>query len=141
MSQYLFVYGTLDPEHAPPEIAVTVAKLRPVGKGSVQGVLYDLGDYPGAVFDTQKRDRIPGRVLRLPEDPEVLRELDEYEGYMPSNPKKSLFVRELRPVKLANGPVLRCWAYAYNRPLRAAPVIPGRVHRRKRYSAKERQAS
>jgi len=50
MSDYLFTYGTLKHGHAPDEIASAVTKLRPVGKGFVPGVLYDLGDYPGAVL-------------------------------------------------------------------------------------------
>jgi len=132
MSRYLFVYGTLDPKHAPSEIAPTVAKLRPLGKASVQGLLYDLGEYPGAVFNGSAKRKISGTVFRIPDDPQILRQLDDYEGFTPSDPRKSLFVRELRPVKLAAGPVLRCWVYTYNRDPGTAQLIPARPYRRKR---------
>ena len=139
MSRYLFVYGTLDPEHAPSEIAPTVAKLRRVGSASVQGVLYDLGEYPGAVLTGQPKRKIPGTVFRIPDDPEVLQQLDEYEGFAPSNRDGSLFVRKVRPVKMANGQILRCWVYTYNRPPGTARVISGRSHRGKRLHVRERR--
>src|SRR5271166_1887703 len=115
MSQYLFVYGTLDPEHAPAEIAPMVARFHPVGRASIQGVLYDLGEYPGAIFEGAGRRKISGTVFRIPDDPEILRRLDEYEGFTPSNPGQSLFIRESRPVQLVDGRVRRCWMYTYNR--------------------------
>jgi gamma-glutamylcyclotransferase (GGCT)/AIG2-like uncharacterized protein YtfP len=65
MSDFLFTYGTLQPGDAPDEIASTLARLRPVGKGFVHGVLYDLGDYPGAVLDPSSKRRISGTVFRL----------------------------------------------------------------------------
>ena len=49
MAQYLFSYGTLQAELAPAEIAPVVRQLRPIGRASIPGILYDLGDYPGAV--------------------------------------------------------------------------------------------
>jgi gamma-glutamylcyclotransferase (GGCT)/AIG2-like uncharacterized protein YtfP len=76
---YLFSYGTLLPQHAPREIASTVRRLRRVGQGLVRGRLYDLGDYPGAVL-TRNGPLIRGLVFELPEDPEVLERLDQYEN-------------------------------------------------------------
>jgi len=127
MSDYLFAYGTLQPGHVPEEIASAVAELRPLGKGSVRGILYDLGEYPGAVVDPSSRGRIFGTVFRLSSDENVLRQLDKYEGFDPSTPDQSLFVRKLYPVRLATGRVLPCWIYAYNQePKRARVVTSGR---------------
>ncbi|MGC2300095.1 MAG: hypothetical protein WA476_14910 [Acidobacteriaceae bacterium] len=47
---YLFAYGTLQRNHAPDEMASAVAGLRPLGKGSDRGGLYDLGEYPKMVL-------------------------------------------------------------------------------------------
>ena len=58
MSDTLFAYGTLRPGHAPDEIAPAVEKLRRVGEGFVTGVLYDLGNYPGAVLDPSSTQKI-----------------------------------------------------------------------------------
>lgn len=123
MSKYLFTYGTLQPDQVPDEIASAVAELRPVGKGSIGGVLYDLGEYPGAVIDRSSRKRILGTVFRLSSDEKVLRELDEYEGFNPSAPAESLFVRKLFPVRLATGRILPCWIYVYNRKTERARVL------------------
>jgi gamma-glutamylcyclotransferase (GGCT)/AIG2-like uncharacterized protein YtfP len=114
MSDYLFTYGTLHPERAPEEIAASVAKLRAVGEGFVHGVLYDLGDYPGAVLDPPSQQKIAGTVFQLPEEEDVLRQLDQYEGFNPDAPDKSLFLRKRCTVTLASGRTLQCWLYVYN---------------------------
>ncbi|HEY4050347.1 MAG TPA: gamma-glutamylcyclotransferase family protein [Acidobacteriaceae bacterium] len=132
MSDCLFTYGTLQPDHAPEDIASTLAKLRPVDKGFVHGVLYDLGDYPGAVLDPSSKEKIFGIVFRLPEDANVLRKLDEYEEFDPSAPDKSLFIRTLHPVTLAAGRTLQCWVYTYNREPGTARILASGRHRKKR---------
>jgi gamma-glutamylcyclotransferase (GGCT)/AIG2-like uncharacterized protein YtfP len=114
MSQYLFVYGTLQPRHAPAKMARLAAKLRPVGKGFIRGVLYDLGEYPGAVPDLNAKRRIAGTVMELPQDKSVLRELDAFEGFDPEAPERSEFVRQQHTVELSAGEMLECWIYRYN---------------------------
>jgi len=114
MSQYLFVYGTLQPGCAPAQIAGVAAKLRPVGEGFIFGLLYDVGGYPGAVPDANATSKIFGTVMVLPDDPDVLRELDAYEEIDPRSPERSEYVRELREVELANGGTMDCWFYRYN---------------------------
>jgi gamma-glutamylcyclotransferase (GGCT)/AIG2-like uncharacterized protein YtfP len=123
MSDYLFTYGTLHPGHAPEEIAPAVGKLRPVGTGFVYGSLYDLGDYPGAVLDAASSRKISGTVFRLPEDENVLGQLDEYEGFDPDSPGQSLFLRTCCSVTLDNGDSLTCWIYIYNRKPETARVL------------------
>lgn len=117
MANDLFVYGTLHPERAPEEIADVVEKLRPVGHGTIRGTLYDLGEYPGVVVDGPRRQKIPGSVFTLPEDPKALAELDRYEEFHPADPAKSLFIRAKRMVTLANGTRRLCWVYVYNQQL------------------------
>jgi len=131
MSDYLFSYGTLLPEHAPPEISAAVSKLRPLGKGTVSGVLYDLGEYPGAILDSSSNQKIFGTVFRLPNDSTVLNELDQYEGFRPSAPNTSLFLRKRYPVRLSSGRILSCWIYEYNGKRAAAPVVANGRYRAK----------
>src|SRR5262245_46644389 len=80
MPQHLFVYGTLRPEY-PNRLA---RKLRSqaifTAKGSAPGVLYDLGWYPGAVFDDEARTRVIGEVYALANAERVMTQLDEYEA-------------------------------------------------------------
>jgi gamma-glutamylcyclotransferase (GGCT)/AIG2-like uncharacterized protein YtfP len=125
MSEFLFVYGTLQPGLAPAELAPAVANLVLIGEAFVNGVLYDLGGYPGAVLDASSQQRIIGAVYQVPEDPTVMAELDAYEEFDPAAPQSSLFLRMLHPVELATGGALQCWVYVYNRDPGTATVISG----------------
>jgi gamma-glutamylcyclotransferase (GGCT)/AIG2-like uncharacterized protein YtfP len=132
MTHHLFVYGTLSPRHAPPEIAATVRRLRPLGPASIRGRLYDLGEYPGAVLNKNSRSVIRGEVFELPGDQGTLTSLDDYEGFKPAKPTSSLFVRRTWPVTMDDGTRLRCWVYVYNGDMKSAqPVRSGRYLRRR----------
>ncbi|HEX9003779.1 MAG TPA: gamma-glutamylcyclotransferase family protein, partial [Blastocatellia bacterium] len=65
MSEYLFVYGTLQPAAAPPELKEIMDRWRKVGSGTVLGQLFDLGEYPGAVLDANSTSRVIGDVYEL----------------------------------------------------------------------------
>lgn len=129
MSDFLFVYGTLQPGLVPAELASAVAKLVLIGEASINGILYDLGGYPGAVLDPLSQDRIIGVVYQLPEDARVLAELDAYEEFDPAAPQSSLFLRILHPVTLADGGTLQCWVYVYNRDPAPRRIMPGGIFR------------
>jgi len=127
MSDFLFTYGTLRPEHAPDEIKSVVAKLTPYGEGSIPGVLFDLGEYPGAVFDNSSGAKVFGTVFRLPDEGNLLRELDHYEGFDPASPSTSLFIRKLHSVELTTGESIECWVYEYNgNPAQERILVDGR---------------
>jgi len=111
MAEYLFVYGTLRPEHAPAEMAGIVRQMRPVGRGVIRGFLYDLGEYPGLRLAADG-DEIQGEVFAL--DASLLQALDAYEGYDSRNPARSLFIRKQYEVRLEHETV-PCWVYEYNR--------------------------
>ena len=66
---------------------------------------------------------VVGQVFELPDDPEILSRLDEYEGFDPARPKGNLFLRKRCLVKLQNGKKLLCWMYIYNRAPGAAPPL------------------
>jgi gamma-glutamylcyclotransferase (GGCT)/AIG2-like uncharacterized protein YtfP len=131
VSQFIFIYGTLRPGLAPGEIARAVQKLQLVGEGSIGGILYDLGDYPGAVVDAAAQTRIFGTVFELPEDESVLPEMDRYEGVNSENEIESLFVRVKHTMKLSDGRMIECWVYAYNlEPVGARVIADGRYKKR-----------
>lgn len=115
MSEFIFVYGTLRPAMAPPEMKHIVERWKPVGSATVLGQLLDLGDYTGAMLDANTSSRIIGEVFELPNDPAMMAELDEYEGFEPDEPDTSLFCRVKADVKLASGVIQPCWMYVYNR--------------------------
>jgi gamma-glutamylcyclotransferase (GGCT)/AIG2-like uncharacterized protein YtfP len=121
----LFVYGTLLPSRAPMELREMLSVLRPVTSGAMPGYLYDLGEFPGAVYDQSTNARIHGEVFELPIGSALLDLLDEYEGFVPADPRASLFIREKRPIELGDNSHLHCWVYLYNRDPEEAPLIPG----------------
>ena len=125
MKQYLFVYGTLLPNQAPHGVGEIMGELSPVAEGSMPGRVYDLGAFPGAVFDDAARAHVRGRVFEAPMDDAQWRQLDAYEEYLPEHPASSLFVREKRPITLADGSELPCWVYLYNRDPGHARPVPG----------------
>src|SRR5438105_1922240 len=130
MADYVFFYGTLLPNHAPPEVANTVRGLKKVGRGVVRGRLYDLGQYPGLKLDSAAHTTVKGNVFEIPRDQKVLRVLDRYEGFRPTRRAKSLFVRRRSPVRLGRNRVLNCWLYEYNKnPSEAARIPAGRFRR------------
>src|ERR1700676_5179563 len=132
MTHHLFVYGTLSPRHAPPEIAATVRRLRPVGQASVRGRLYDLGEYPGAVLSEKSRSVIRGEVFELPGDRNTLTSLDNYEGFERGKRSSSLFLRRAWPVLMDDGTRAQCWVYVYNGTMKDAhPGRRGRYPRRR----------
>ena len=123
MAQHLFVYGTLQPDHAPAELAPAIRGLQKLGRGHVSGQLYDLGDYPGATLDPAARTRVHGLVFALPDDGAVLSALDAYEGFDPTDPANSPFSRTRARVQLSDGQQIEAWMYVYNRDPRGAPRI------------------
>jgi gamma-glutamylcyclotransferase (GGCT)/AIG2-like uncharacterized protein YtfP len=126
-AELVFLYGTLLPQFVPETMRGVVARLHFRGDGSLRGVLYDLGEYPGAVFDTTTDMRVDGTVFELPEDPQVLEALDRYEGYESTPHATNLFVRKLQRVDLTTGDTIECWAYEYNGNPDGALVIAQRT--------------
>lgn len=95
----LFVYGTLmrgEPAHR-----LLAGRATFVDDAHVVGSLLDLGRFPGLVDGP---GRVWGEVWRL-HTPEVLRTLDEYEGYN--------FERCRTTARLAGGRRVRVSAYRY----------------------------
>jgi len=114
MPDHFFFYGTLIPQYAPDHLRETLAGFNFIGEGSLPGMLYDFGNYPGAVFDEASSSKVFGRVYQAPCDGLPLAELDRYEGYDQISPEAGEYVRRCRNVTLESGDVLECWAYDYN---------------------------
>jgi gamma-glutamylcyclotransferase (GGCT)/AIG2-like uncharacterized protein YtfP len=125
MPDHLFVYGTLLPELASAAGRELLGRCARVGRGSLPGRLYDLGDYPALVPEPAAPGRVVGQVLRLPEREGVLGKLDRYEAFDPADPAGSLFLRLPCDIDLDDGSRLACWVYVYNRDPGGATPIPG----------------
>ena len=129
MSSYLFVYGTLSPEHAPAPIATTVGRLRVIARGHVPGRLYDVGEYPGAIVDYSVTSLIAGIVYEIPDGSDLLLGLDRYEGFDARHPDASLFLRRTNRITLEDGRTVAAWVYEYQGPAHAGSLIPSGKYR------------
>ena len=98
-------------------------KSRFVGRGSIQGDLFDLGSYPAAVPSAE--GRVWGEVCEMKAPAVILATLDEVEGYRPGDPG-SLYVRREAAVRLDADRVGTAWVYFYNASLdRARRIVSG----------------
>jgi len=123
--KYLFVYGTLlnaDNEYG----AYLKAHSTFIAKGYFNGALYNLGEYPGALYEPTSKQKVWGDVVLLDSATKVLKVIDEYEGYGPNEEQPNLFVREIIPAVTDAG-LVDCWVYLYNLPVSGLlQIVSGR---------------
>jgi gamma-glutamylcyclotransferase (GGCT)/AIG2-like uncharacterized protein YtfP len=124
VSDFLFTYGTLRPDLWPAALRRILPELRCLGTATVRGRLYDLGPYPAAILDAAADERIRGEVLELPPGTSVLSVIDTYEECCPADAAESLFLRLRCDAEFADGRVLNCWIYVYNRDPGSVPLVP-----------------
>ncbi len=121
MSDLVFFYGTLMAGFDRRRRAGIDDQLRYIGRGSIQGSLFDLGLYPAAV--PAPEGDVWGEVYEMAEAVPVLAALDEIEGYRHDDSDRSLYRRQQAEVRLPDGSHARAWVYFYNAPLGRAQRI------------------
>jgi gamma-glutamylcyclotransferase (GGCT)/AIG2-like uncharacterized protein YtfP len=129
-SAYLFAYGSLmswvDGEKGWRERAALAGAARRVGRGSVRGLLIDVGPFPAAIGSSKPHDRIFGELWRLPSrDHALWTMLDHYEGNYAGYTGPFAYKRTKRRVHCEGGRGVRAWIYVWDRPWREFPRIPG----------------
>ncbi len=122
MISKLFVYGTL--------MAGIKTKVNRefhqnstfLGEGYLKGKMYDLGHYPGVVYDETSEQKVFGHVFALKEPEKMLKKLDEYEDVGQRFGQFEEYVREQCPVNM-KGEMITCWVYLYKLPIDHLPLI------------------
>ena len=115
--RHVFVYGTLRPTLATGEPRLLIETLRDDGPATVEGQLFELGDYPGLVAGA---GTVHGDLLAF-DTAEQLTALDAYEECGPPSP---LFKREQATARRPDGSRVSVWFYRYCRAVAAAKPIP-----------------
>lgn len=113
MLNRLFVYGTLMQQSEVPIALLLKANSQLLAKGSMAGTLYDLGSYPGAMFDADSAYQVKGQVLVLDNLELFFPLLDDYEGIRYFTDDE--YTRTIVPITV-DGQLLDCWAYLYRLP-------------------------
>ncbi|WP_114940341.1 gamma-glutamylcyclotransferase family protein [Mucilaginibacter endophyticus] len=122
-NRFLFVYGTLlQPGN---EFADYLNKhCKFINKGKVNGRLYDIGEYPGAVIDNAEALFIHGAIFIMDEPQTILEVIDDYEGIGEAYDHPQEYTRELVKIQTVNG-AENCWMYIYNLPVSTHRQIIG----------------
>lgn len=121
MNDLLFVYGSLLTDGN--EFAGYLhSNAQLIGTGNFKGLLYDVGEYPGAVVSGSGAI-VKGNIYKLANAEKALQILDDYEGFGPNQQQPNLFIRESLPIETDKGQV-SCWVYLYNISVVNLPLIP-----------------
>jgi len=124
MTDLVFFYGTLMAGFDRRRKAGIDDKLTYIGRGSIKAALFDLGLYPAAVPAPDRQ--VWGEVYEVTDAETVLPALDTIEGFSPSQPDTSLYLRTRVDVTLPDGARGPAWVYFYNAPLgRARRILSG----------------
>lgn len=117
----LFTYGTLRAGAGTPEPVAGLLReaAERLGRGRIDARLFDAGGFPAAL--PAAKGRVVGDLFRLRRPGGVLAALDRYEG---CDGDRSLFRREVLPVRRPDGGIVSAWVYVWNRPVEGLPEIP-----------------
>lgn len=122
---YLLVYGTLRASFTNAAAQFLHQRSRYVGEVSFPGSLFDLGTYPGAVYQPDSLTRVAGTVYAIGHHkPAVLAFLDEYEGIGPGYALPHEYIRVIVPIDFQSRQI-DCWMYLYNHSTENKRVIVG----------------
>lgn len=80
----------------------------------MQGRLYQLDGYPGAIISGCDNDKVYGEVYRLTEAGLALKRLDEYEECSDQFPEPHEYRRKKLPVRFLDGHSIAAWVYVFN---------------------------
>ncbi|WP_025742597.1 gamma-glutamylcyclotransferase family protein [Aquimarina pacifica] len=122
---HLFVYGTLMSNFNNVHSQLLRARCDYIGKGSFHGYLFDLGYYPGVIFDPKSKYAVHGEIYHLGSNQEmVLEKLDTYEGITDSEVNNE-YKRIVIPV-LSSKTILPCWVYVLTqKPINSVTITSG----------------
>jgi gamma-glutamylcyclotransferase (GGCT)/AIG2-like uncharacterized protein YtfP len=94
------------------------------------GKLYDAGEYPAAVLNSEGDDYIYGVILHINDPEKVFPVIDDYEGFgVEQQQQPNEFVRVTTEVETEQGLVI-CWVYVYNLPTTGLALIENGKYRK-----------
>jgi len=114
-TDFLFVYGSLRSGFHHPAYAYLAKYFHLIGAGTVQGSLYDMGDYPVAIPAGSEKF-ITGELYAINNTEEfdyAISQLDDYEGLNVEAGEAALYRRNTATIT-CNGQPYTAWVYWYN---------------------------
>ena len=118
---HLFVYGTLLQLHNSCGLYLK-NNSTPIKAGRFKGKLFNIGEYPGAIYEPEVNSYVFGSIVSLNDPVEVLKAMDAYEGAGSEQPQPNEFIRVAINIETDAEPI-KCWVYLYNLPVYELPEI------------------
>jgi gamma-glutamylcyclotransferase (GGCT)/AIG2-like uncharacterized protein YtfP len=120
--EFLFVYGSLRKAVVRGAMKnILIKHCEYISDGMLQGKLYDIAGYPGAIQSENTNDKVYGEVYRIVRKHPLLIRLDEFEGCTEKFPRPHEYTRKKLLISLLTGNDLSAWVYIFNQSI---------VHRR-----------
>lgn len=116
---FLFVYGTLQSVFNHPMHRQLLLYSDYAGKGAMQGLLYEIYDYPGAITSEKTTDLVHGELYRIKSrcQQALFKRLDAYEECSPDFPEPHEYIRSVIQVDTESRQTIHAWCYLYNHSL------------------------
>ena len=112
--EFIFVYGTLRKQSASNMHAVLANYCEYYSDGVMQGKLFEVDTYPGAIESSDPNDMVFGELYRMLDRKRVLALLDDYEECSNKFPLPHEYIRKPLAIELAGGDSVVAWVYLYN---------------------------
>lgn len=111
----LFVYGTLRQGADHPAHRLLEKRAKLIGRAHMNGRLYEIDGYPGAMLSDAGDEQIIGELYQLLETDSLLATLDDYEEAGEKHPEPREYLRCQVTVELEDKTRVIAWCYLYNR--------------------------
>ncbi|MBF0275784.1 MAG: gamma-glutamylcyclotransferase [Nitrospinae bacterium] len=122
IKEFLFVYGTLRKE-TKTAMHDLFADCNYFSDGYMQGKLYEVNGYPGAIISEDKADKIKGEIYTITVPGQILSHLDTYEECSENFPQPHEYIRKKLTVSTIDGDTVQAWVYLYNRDVSGLTLI------------------
>jgi gamma-glutamylcyclotransferase (GGCT)/AIG2-like uncharacterized protein YtfP len=122
MNPYLFVYGTLKYDSHNHMARFLRGHADFLGEATMPGRIFQLHDYPGAVFDENSASVVSGHLFKLHNPGFILRVLDKYEGIGDEFPQPNEYRRMEKLIRFGEK-TIHSWVFLYNLQPPAGPGI------------------
>ena len=112
--EFIFVYGTLRKKIASNMHHVLAGHCEYFSDGAMQGTLYEVCGYPGAVESGDANDKVSGELYKMLDRKLVLDRLDEYEECSDRFPMPEYSRKQLLIELIGGSDSVVAWVYLYN---------------------------
>ncbi len=113
-SEFIFVYGTLRKQIASNMHHLLASHCEYFSDGAMQGKLYEVCGYPGAIESSDANDKVFGELYKMLDRKRVLALLDDYEECSDRFPMPHEYSRKQLSIELIGGGSVVAWVYLYN---------------------------